>query len=105
MTIRKKRLTVTVDPELVEAGHRAVAGGDADSLSGWVSRALSEKVHRDRRLEHLRAAIADYEAEFGEITPAEITTQRRADRENAVVVRGRRASDAEPGRRVKKSSA
>ena len=43
MTRRKLRLTVTVDPELVEAGHRAVAGGDADSLSGWVSEALAEE--------------------------------------------------------------
>ncbi len=34
MTIRKQRLTVTVDPELVEAGNRAVATGAADSVSG-----------------------------------------------------------------------
>jgi len=89
MTARKQRLTVTVDPDLIEAGNRAVANGDADSLSGWVSAALAERVQRDRKLEDLRTAIADYEAEFGEITAAEIATQRRADREDAVVVRGR----------------
>lgn len=66
MTVRKQRLTVTVDPELVEAGNRAVANREADSLSGWVSAALADKVRRDRKLEKLRAAIVDYEAEFGE---------------------------------------
>ena len=95
MTARKQRLTVTVDPELVEAGSRAVAEGDADSLSGWVSAALSEKVDRDRKLAHLRTAIADYEAEFGDITPEEMVAQDRADREDAVVMRGRRASAGE----------
>lgn len=90
MTARKQRLTVTVDPELAEAGSRAVADGQADSLSGWVSAALSEKVGRDRKLAQLRAAITDYEAEFGEITADEVAAQGRADREDAVVVRGRR---------------
>jgi hypothetical protein len=89
MTVRKQRLTITVDPELVEAGNRAVAEGAADSLSGWVSSALAEKMGRDQRLAHLRAAIADYEREFGEITADEIAAQQRADREGAVVVRGR----------------
>lgn len=91
MTGRKQRLTVTVDPDLVEAGNRAVATGKADSLSGWVSTALAEKVQRDQKLEHLRAAIADYEAEFGELTAGEIVARRRADRNDAVVVRGRRS--------------
>lgn len=92
MTARKQRLTVTVDPELIEAGNRAVAVGDADSLSGWVNAALADKARRDRKVEDLQAAVADYEAEFGEITTGDIAAQRRADREDAVVVRGRGAS-------------
>jgi len=102
MTERKQRLTVTVDPALVEAASRAVAEGEAESVSGWVSTALSEKVDRDRRLAHLRTAVADYEAEFGEITAEEMVAQGRADREDSVVVRGRG-----PGRggRVAKAAA
>jgi ribonuclease HII len=88
MTRHKQRLTVTVDPELIETGNRAVASGEADSLSGWVSAAIVDKVQRDRTLASLRAAIVDYEAEYGEITVAEIAAQRRADRQDAVVVRG-----------------
>src|SRR2546422_4682040 len=88
MTQRKERLTVTVDPDLIEAGNKAVAAGRADSLSGWVNAALADQAARDRRLEALAKAIADYEAEVGEITDDEIANVRRADRESATVVRG-----------------
>jgi len=90
MTARKQRLTVTVDPELIEAGQRAVESGQADSVSGWVSAALEDKVRRDRKLALLAAAVASYEREFGEITAEEIAAQQRADRQDATVVRGRR---------------
>ena len=79
---------MTVDPELVEAANRAVASGSADSLSAWVSAALADRARRDEQLARLGDSIADYEAEFGEITTEEIAQQRRADREGAVVVRG-----------------
>ncbi len=83
----KQRLTVTVDPELVAAGQRAVSAGTAASLSAWVNSALDAQVTTDRRLAALGAAIADYEAEHGAITDAEIAAQRRADRTDALVVR------------------
>lgn len=85
----KKRLTVTVDPELVAAGQRAVASGEAESVSGWVSEALEDKVRRDRKLSFLAAAVEDFEREFGEITTEEIVAQQRIDRQDATVVRGR----------------
>lgn len=90
MTPKKHRLTVTVDPELIEAGQRAVESGQAESVSGWVSAALEDKIRRDRKLALLAAAVADYENEFGEISAEEIVAQSRADREDAAVVRGRR---------------
>jgi hypothetical protein len=94
MTPRKERLTVTVDPELVEAGNRAVATGGADSLSSWVNEALSDRTLKDRRLEALASAVSDYESEFGEITDEELALQLRLDRERAVVVRGKRSGVA-----------
>jgi hypothetical protein len=90
MTAKKHRLTVTVDPELVEAGQRAVESGQAGSVSGWVSAALEEKIRRDGKLALLARAVADYENEFGDISAEEIVAQRRADRRDATVVRGRR---------------
>lgn len=88
MTPRKVRLTVTIDPELLEAGNRAVAAGAADSLSGWANDALSDRAARDQAGLALAGAVADYEAEFGEISAEEIDRQRRADREAALIVRG-----------------
>lgn len=89
MTKRKERLTVTVDAELVAAGNAAVESGAADSLSGWVNEALAVRAERDRKLAALAAAITDYEAEYGEITEADLAARHRADRAAAIVVRGR----------------
>ena len=88
MTTRKERLTVTVDPDLVEAGNQAVADGLADSLSAWVNAALVDRALRDRRLQSLSEAIGAYEAKHGEITTDEMAAQARRDRESAEVVRG-----------------
>ena len=99
MTSRKERLTVTVDPDLIEAGNQAVAAGLAESLSGWVNAALVEQATRDRRLQSLSDAISAYEADHGQITADEMATQARRDREEAVVIRGsRRTSKAPAGR-------
>ncbi len=92
MTQGKQRVTVTVDPALVEAGNRAVAGGAAGSFSAWVNTALADRARRDEQLAMLGDAIADYEAEFGVITADEIASRRRTDREQATVVRGRRSA-------------
>ncbi len=85
----RTRLTVTVDDEAVGAARAAVNQGDAESLSFWVNSALIEKAAHERRSAVVRAAIAEYEAEHGEITDEEIAAQRCADRANAIVVRGR----------------
>ena len=89
MTRRKERLTVTVDPDLVKAGNRAVAAGLAVSLSGWVNDALAARAAHDQRLQALAEAISAYETEHGAISTAEIAAQERRDREAALVVRGR----------------
>ena len=86
----KERLTVSLAPELVEAGRAAVAAGTADSVSSWVGKALEDMVRREQRLALLAVAIGQYEADHGEITAAEIEQQRRADRAAATVVRGQR---------------
>jgi Arc/MetJ-type ribon-helix-helix transcriptional regulator len=100
MTMRKARLTVTVDASLVEAGNQAVEAGRADSLSGWVNAALAEREDKERRLRAMADAVAAYEGEFGEISDQEMAAQQRSDGKNAVVVRGRRRAAARPtGRR------
>jgi hypothetical protein len=88
MTQRKERLTVTVDPALVEAASAAVAAGRAESLSGWVNLAMAERVAKEQRLQAMAEALAAYEAEFGVISEDELAAQARVDRQQAVVVRG-----------------
>lgn len=95
---------MTVDPELVEAGNRAVAAGRAGSLSAWVNEALAVRVERDRRLEALAGAIAGYESDHGEITVAEMAAQERSDREAAVVVRGRSQKPSTSGQGFRKGA-
>lgn len=93
---RKKRLTVTVDPHLIEAGGQAVASGLAESMSAWVNSALAAHMERDRRLRSLAEAVASFEQEHGAISAEEIAAQQRADRTTAVVVRRPRAHAASP---------
>jgi nucleoid-associated protein YgaU len=87
MSVRKERVTVTVDRALIEAGSRAVKAGKAESLSGWVNLALAERVAKERRLRAMAEALALYEAEFGAISQAELIAQERADRRSARAVR------------------
>ena len=88
MIAKKERLTITVDAHLVKEGNRAVAAGRADSLSGWVNLALSERIAKERRLAAMAGAVAAYEDRFGAISDEEIAAQQRADRRAAIVVRG-----------------
>jgi len=92
MSARKERLTVTVDPEFIEAGNDAVAEGKAESLSAWVNAALAERVARERRLVALAQAVAAYEERFGVISAQELADQAKADRESATILRGNRAA-------------
>jgi hypothetical protein len=92
MSTRKERLTVTVDPEFIQAGNDAVAEGRAVSLSAWVNAALAERIARERRLVALAEAVDAYEERFGVISPQELAAQARADRESAIVVRGSRGT-------------
>lgn len=84
----KQRLSSTVDADLVMAGQEAVAAGRAESVSSWVNDALRRHVDHDRRLAAMDVFLAEYEAEHGEITGAEIAAAERRLRERAVVVRG-----------------
>jgi hypothetical protein len=87
MTLRKTRLTVTVDADLVAAANAAVARGESDSVSAYVNKALSVASARERRLAKMDEAIAMYEAEFGKITEADLAARHEEDRANAIRVR------------------
>jgi len=83
----KKRVTVTVDEGVLKMATQAVADGDSDSVSSWVSEAMVDRIAKERRLAALSSLIADYEAEHGVITADEIEFQAQADRDAAAAVR------------------
>ncbi|MGO9500324.1 MAG: hypothetical protein ACLPUO_01765 [Streptosporangiaceae bacterium] len=84
----KRRLSASVDADLVAVAQEAVAHGQAESVSAWVNDALQLKAGHDRRLRALDVFLAAYEAEHGEITEEEMRDAARSARSRAVVVRG-----------------
>ena len=98
----KARLTVTVDPELLEAAQEAVAAGQSPSLSAWVSLAIAERIAKERRLAALADAVSAYEADFGVISEQEMADQARADRSTAVVVRASAATKKQTRRAARR---
>lgn len=84
----KRRLSVSVDADLVEAAQATVSAGEAASVSGWVNDALRRQVEHERRLRGIDEFILAFEAEHGEITEAEMDEVARDMRARAIVVRG-----------------
>lgn len=83
----KRRLSATIDAELMAAAEQAVERGAASSVSSWVNQAFRRQIEHDRRLASMDAFLAAFEAEFGEITDADIATATRRTRATATVVR------------------
>ena len=88
----KRRITVTIDAELIETACDAVNTGQVSSVSAWVNAAMEAKSRHSQRLAAWAEAVADYETEFGEITEVEMDTQRRRDLDAAADVRARAAA-------------
>ena len=84
----KRRLSASVDADVMDVAHSAVAEGRAENLSAWVNDALHLKADHDGRLRALEEFISEYEVEHGEITDVEIREASRRARTRAVVVRG-----------------
>lgn len=93
MKATKRRLSASVDAELLEAAERAARRGEVANVSTWVNDAMRLKVEHDRGLAQLAGVIADFEAEYGEITEQDIDKAVRVARSRALTVRGARAGE------------
>ncbi|UUY02874.1 hypothetical protein LRS13_19635 [Svornostia abyssi] len=85
----KRRLSASIDAEVLAAAEAAVEAGRAPTLSAWVEDALSAKVERERTLAALGEALEAADAEFGALSEDEIRAVERRARANAIVVRPR----------------
>lgn len=83
----KRRLSASIDAELMAAAEEAVERGAAPSVSSWVNQAFRRQIEHDRRLASMDVFLAAFEAEFGEITDADIAKATKQTRANATVVR------------------
>jgi len=83
----KKRVTVSVEEEVLQVAAQAVTNGDSDSVSSWINDAMVDRVAKELRLAALSELIADYEAEHGAISAREIELQHQADRDAAAMTR------------------
>lgn len=85
--MRKRRVTVTVDEDLLEAANAAASDGRARSVSERVAGAMAERRAREQRLVVLSELIHDYEVESGVITEDEMAEQAQRDRDAAALSR------------------
>jgi Arc/MetJ-type ribon-helix-helix transcriptional regulator len=92
----KKRLSASVDADLIEEAHAAVAAGRYPNVSAWVNEALKKHSDRQQKLEAMSEAIAAYEAEFGEITEEDMERTDRWIKETAITT-GRRGGTKRRG--------
>ena len=67
MSDGKKRVTLTLDPELLDSAEAAVEAGEARSVSSWVNAALAERKRRqDRARMLIKQDAADAQAQSPE---------------------------------------
>jgi hypothetical protein len=83
----KRRLSASVDRELLEAAETAVKAGFATSVSAWVNDAFRRQIDHERRIVAMDTYLGAFEAEFGEISEAEMAEATKRTRASAVVVR------------------
>ena len=64
--------------------------GQTFNVSGILQQALQDRIDHENRLAAGREAVADYEAEFGAFTEAELAVQATLDLENSVYPQAKR---------------
>ena len=83
----KRRLSASVDDDLIRAAEAAAKRGDVPTVSAWVNDALRAKLEQERRLRALASFVSSFEAEHGEIGEAEMEQAARRARARATTVR------------------
>src|SRR5690349_10007958 len=83
----KRRLSASVDDDLIRAAEAAAKRGDVPTVSAWVNEAMRAKVEQEQRLRALASFVDSFEAEHGEISQAEMDQAARRARARAVTMR------------------
>jgi metal-responsive CopG/Arc/MetJ family transcriptional regulator len=86
----KRRISASIDPDLLSAAEAAVKRRGSSNFSAWMSEAIRRQLEHERRLAALGAFLAAFEASQGAITAEEIAEASRWARRTAVAPRRRR---------------
>ena len=82
----KRRVTVSVDGDLVEAAQAAVRRGDAKNVSAWINEGMRRQLDHERRLGAMDDYFAWYEAKHGPITEEQMEEAERIMEERTLHV-------------------
>jgi Arc/MetJ-type ribon-helix-helix transcriptional regulator len=83
----KRRLSASVDDDLIRAAEAAAKRGDVPTASAWVNDALRAKLEQEQRLRALASFVDGFEAEHGEMSQTELEQAARRARVRAVTMR------------------
>ncbi len=83
----KRRLSASIDDELLTAAEKAVAQGRAPSVSALVEEALAERMAQEQRLEAARELFDWIEDEWGPISEEDRRAARAELDANTIWVR------------------
>ena len=78
--MRMPKMQVYLPADLYE---QVKARADQLNVSALLQHALAERLAQLDRIDAARAALADFEAEFGVLTPDEVAARAAADEEDA----------------------
>jgi Arc/MetJ-type ribon-helix-helix transcriptional regulator len=70
----KRRLSASIDEELLASAERAVRDGRAPSVSALVEDAIAHELERTARLQAMDTFVASFQDEFGAFQPGEAET-------------------------------
>lgn len=75
----KPKITVTVEPEVLEQARAEVAAGRAESISAYVSGATAQRADRERRARAIEGAWGPFTEEELGFAAALLDGEQRAD--------------------------
>ncbi|MCY4258326.1 MAG: hypothetical protein OXE04_08640 [bacterium] len=83
----KKRVTITVEVDLLNHAQSAVQSGVCRSVSEWIGNAMREQLTQDDRLAALDEILAEYEAKYGPFTDEELAEQKKRDLQASAILK------------------
>jgi hypothetical protein len=84
---QKRRLSASIDEDLLATVEEAVRRGQVASVSAWANEAFRRQIEHESRQAAMADFLSHFEAQFGVITDAELVAATTRARATATVVR------------------